>query len=139
MTISSSVVSILLFSWLTDNQHRPDIIQALLRKSPEERLVMSVDNPCYIARNKPLVKTFKTIRGVFQENLSERYVTLQTYLHNKLPFIFILNFMVLFLFLRCTANEAFTKMMAIEKCDKVVINSLFGSGLQYKHRVRSLY
>ena len=26
-------------------------------------------------------------------------------------------------------------MMAIEKCDKVVINPLFGSGLQYKHRV----
>jgi len=26
-------------------------------------------------------------------------------------------------------------MMAIEKCDKVVINSLFGTGLQYKHRV----
>jgi len=25
--------------------------------------------------------------------------------------------------------------MAIEKCDKVVINPLFGSGLQYKHRV----
>ncbi|KAF6027096.1 KRIT1 [Bugula neritina] len=93
--------------WLSENQHKPDFIQALLRKACEERLVMSVDNPCYIPRNKPLIKVFKDVDHTFSEDFAER----------------------------CTANEAFTKMMAIEKCDKVVINPLFGSGLQYKHRV----
>ncbi|KAK6172059.1 hypothetical protein SNE40_018023 [Patella caerulea] len=31
-----------------------------------------------------------------------------------------------------TANEALTKMLSIEKCDIVVMNPLFGSGLPYK-------
>ena len=59
-------------SWLTENQGKPDFIQGLLRKSAEDRIVMAVDNPCYIPRNKPLIKTFKDVRGSFQENLSER-------------------------------------------------------------------
>ncbi|XP_013381091.1 krev interaction trapped protein 1 [Lingula anatina] len=33
------------------------------------------------------------------------------------------------------ANDALAKMMAIEKCDIVVMNPLFGSGLPYKHKV----
>ncbi|XP_067947183.1 krev interaction trapped protein 1-like [Watersipora subatra] len=106
-TRPANIMLIRLQCWLVESQNRPDFIQGLLRKSPQDRLVMAVDNPCYIARNKPLIKMFRNIRGSFQETLSER----------------------------CTANEAFTKMMSIEKCDKVVINPLFGSGLQYKHRV----
>lgn len=37
--------------------------------------------------------------------------------------------------LRLTANEALAKMLFIEKCDKVVMNPLFGSGLPYKTKV----
>lgn len=33
------------------------------------------------------------------------------------------------------ANEALAKMMAIEKCDIVVMNPLFGSGLPFQHKV----
>ena len=34
-----------------------------------------------------------------------------------------------------TANEALAKMLSIEKCDTVVMNPLFGSGLPYKPKV----
>ena len=34
-----------------------------------------------------------------------------------------------------TANEAQAKMLAIEKCDIVVMNPLFGSGLPYNPKV----
>ncbi|XP_041374974.1 krev interaction trapped protein 1-like isoform X2 [Gigantopelta aegis] len=34
--------------------------------------------------------------------------------------------------IQLTANEALAKMMSIEKCDIVVMNSLFGTGLPYK-------
>lgn len=34
-----------------------------------------------------------------------------------------------------TANEALAKMLAIEKCNTVVINPLFGSALPYKTKV----
>ena len=34
-----------------------------------------------------------------------------------------------------TANEALANMLAIEKCDQVVINPLFGSGLPYEPKV----
>ncbi|KAL3859728.1 hypothetical protein ACJMK2_009929 [Sinanodonta woodiana] len=36
---------------------------------------------------------------------------------------------------RLTANETLTKLLSIEKCDKVVINPLFGSGISMKHKV----
>jgi hypothetical protein len=34
-----------------------------------------------------------------------------------------------------TANEALANMLAIEKCDQVVMNPLFGSGLPYSPKV----
>ena len=37
--------------------------------------------------------------------------------------------------IQLTANEALAKMLAIEKCDTVVMNPLFGSGLPYKTKV----
>lgn len=67
-----SSFNLLFWRWLSENQYRPDFIQALLRKSSDEQVVMSVDNPCYILRNKPLIKTFKNIRASFHENFSER-------------------------------------------------------------------
>ena len=38
--------------------------------------------------------------------------------------------------IRQTANEAMAKMLSIEKCEIVVINPIFGSGLAYKTKVR---
>ena len=36
---------------------------------------------------------------------------------------------------RSIANEALTKMVAIEKCDITVINPVFGSGLPFQNKV----
>ncbi|KAJ8320852.1 hypothetical protein KUTeg_002439 [Tegillarca granosa] len=40
--------------------------------------------------------------------------------------------------MRLTANEALAKMLAIEKCEIVKINPLFGSGLPYKTKVNNV-
>lgn len=99
-----------LLLWMEEKCGTENFVDMLLRPPVDARLVLSVDNPAYIPRNRSTLRVFKhsgltnAAAAATSENLAER----------------------------CTANVAFTRMMAIEKCDRVVINALFGSGLPYK-------
>ena len=93
-------------SWLKDKHLRNGSLDILFRSRADFRISLSVSNPVF----------FPVDMG-----LSESPVPLRNDIPNEI---------------RIAANEYLAKMMSVEKCNKVVINTLFGSGLSVKPRSR---
>ncbi|XP_005090570.1 krev interaction trapped protein 1 [Aplysia californica] len=96
-------------SWLRDKHQRSTAIECMFRPRAEFRIHLTVHNPAFIpSRITPEGE------GASSSKVAQLPPKIQL-----------------------TANEALAKMLAIEKCDTVVMNPLFGSGLPYKTKVNS--
>ncbi|XP_064646385.1 krev interaction trapped protein 1-like isoform X2 [Lineus longissimus] len=92
-------------SWLREKHALvPGFTEALFRASSEYRLKTVVTNPAFIPLKRQDKSDFRKSNSSPSEEIQH------------------------------TANEALAKMVALEKCDMVVINPLFGSGLPYKNK-----
>ncbi|XP_048237783.1 krev interaction trapped protein 1-like [Haliotis rufescens] len=95
-------------NWLREKHMRSGSVEALFRSRAEYRMRLTVHNPVFLSS-----RISPEDSGT--QNLGDLPAEIQL-----------------------TANEARAKMLSIEKCDIVVINPLFGSGLQYKTKVNRL-
>lgn len=91
-------------SWLKDKHLRTGALDILFRSRVDYRISLSVSNPVFVPLNMGLSDSHGSLRNDIPEEI------------------------------RIAANESLAKMMAVEKCNKVVINTLFGTGLSIKPR-----
>ncbi|GFO12916.1 krev interaction trapped protein 1 [Plakobranchus ocellatus] len=102
-------------SWLFEKHQRPATVECLFWKRAEYRIHYTVNNPCFIPNTRiPELTSGSGLgsgAGPKTAHFPQEIVK--------------------------TANEALAKMLSIEKCDTVVMNPLFGSGLPYKPKVNT--
>ncbi|KAH3774356.1 krev interaction trapped protein 1-like [Dreissena polymorpha] len=96
--------------WLKEKHSKQGALDYIFRSRAEFRVKMNVSNPVFLPYNMGL------------SNNQNKY------LQNEYPEE-----------IRSQTNEILAKMMAIEKCTKVAINPLFGSGLVGTGRRRHTY
>lgn len=94
-------------NWLRNKHSRSGALDILFRSRTDFRISLSVTNPVFVPLNMGLSESQGSLRNDIPDEI------------------------------RIAANESLAKMMAIEKCDNVVINTLFGTGLSIKPRTRS--
>ena len=94
-------------NWLRDKHSRNGALDILFRSRVDFRISFSVSNPVFLSLNMGLTESHGSLRNDIPDEI------------------------------RLAANESLAKMMAVEKCDVVVINTLFGTGLSVKPRSRS--
>lgn len=94
-------------SWLKDKHSRTGALDILFRSRADYRISLNVSNPVFVPLNMGLSES----RGSLRNDIPDE--------------------------IRIAAYESLAKMTSVEKCDKVVINNLFGTGLAVKPRLRS--
>lgn len=104
-------------TWLKEKHSKPGALDLLFRSRADFRVKYSVNNPAFLPLNMGL------------SNNSRIPNTLQTIYIGMTDFPDEI---------RITANNYAAKMMEIEKCDKVVINPLFGTGLVARNRPKPI-
>ncbi|ELT97767.1 hypothetical protein CAPTEDRAFT_226695 [Capitella teleta] len=94
-----------LFHWFRQKDKVPGAMNLLFSTHSEERLKRSITNPAYFTDMQ-----FACLNGTESAQLNEGYS-------------------------QTIANEALTKMLEIEKCDIIKINSVFGQDQPFKSKV----
>ncbi|KAK3734296.1 hypothetical protein RRG08_058452 [Elysia crispata] len=105
-------------SWLWEKHQRPAMVECLFWQRAEFRVHYTVNNPCFIPNTR---NAEVTIGGGGSIGGGGQAVKMNHFPQEVVK----------------TANEALAKMLSIEKCDTVVMNPLFGSGLPYKPKVNT--
>ena len=103
-------------SWLWEKHQRPAMVECLFWQRAEFRVHYTVNNPCFIPNTR---NAEVTLGGGGSIGGGGQAVKMNHFPQEVVK----------------TANEALAKMLSIEKCDTVVMNPLFGSGLPYKPKV----
>lgn len=87
--------------WLKEKHSKADVLDLIFRSRADFRVKMNVSNPVFLPITMGLTSTGvqSTMRSEFPDEI------------------------------RIAANDSLAKMMAVEKCAKVVMNPLFASGL----------
>lgn len=102
-------------SWLKEKHSKPGALELVFRSRAEFRVKFSVSNPAFLPVNMGLSgSTGSTSASPYPRSMMTEFPEE----------------------IRLAANEYCAKMMEIEKCTKVVMNPLFGSGLVAKSRPR---
>ncbi|KAK3083463.1 hypothetical protein FSP39_023274 [Pinctada imbricata] len=96
-------------SWLREKHQIAGVLDMLFCSRAEYRVKYSISNPAYLPSHYDI-----------PTNVTDQNLMVSSPMPEEI---------------RQTANEAMTKMLAIEKCDIVVINPIFGSGLPYRTKV----
>lgn len=96
----------LIFSWLREKHAMPGAINILFSRRADYRVKLSVNNPAFLPSQ---FEHAHESSGMVIDSTPDE--------------------------IRHTAREALTRMLEIEKCEKVVLNPLFGSSFPCKPKV----
>ncbi|XP_069107447.1 krev interaction trapped protein 1-like [Argopecten irradians] len=95
-------------SWLKEKHSRPGSLDILFQNRADYRIKFSINNPAFLPSRH---EVSPESNGIIVDDTPDD--------------------------IRLTANEALAKELAIEKCDIVVINPIFGSQMPYKTNVNN--